>query len=136
MPLSYAMPSHVLMRETLANGGENGSGLGDGALAAAVARKWVLDADEYYDLLAPRGQSSLDLWETEYLQRLEGEDPVLEWVRATGLRPILNGLGRGRAGAVHRGVSESACARSYPRRADGHTLYPFRRLFMVATRQG
>jgi hypothetical protein len=35
---------------------------------------------------------SLDIWETEYLQVLEGQDPVLEWVKGTGLRPILNGL--------------------------------------------
>lgn len=134
MPLSYSMPSHVLMRETLANGGVNGSRLGDDALAAAVARKWVLDAGEYYDLLAPQAQS-IDLWETEYLQRLEGDDPVLEWVKATGLRPILNGLDgaeRERFVEVYRKRLRTA----YPRRAGGHTLYPFRRLFMVATRRG
>ena len=91
MPLSHSMPSHVLMRDTLANGGVNGARLGDEALADSVARRWVLDAGEYHDLLAPEA-SSVDIWETEYLQRLEGDDPVLEWVKATGLRPILNGL--------------------------------------------
>lgn len=134
MPLSYSMPSHVLMRETLANGGVNGSRLGDDALVAEVARKWVLDADEYHDLLAPEA-SSLDLWETEYLQRLQGDDPVLEWVKSTGLRPILNrldGVERERFIEVYRERLRTA----YPRRADGRTLYPFRRLFMVATRRG
>ena len=134
MPLSFSMPSHVLMRETLANGGVNGSRLGDEALAAAVVRKWVLDAGEYYDLLAPEA-ASVDIWETEYIQRLEGDDPVLEWVKATGLRPILNGLdGDDRARFVE--VYRERLRRKYPRRADGHTLYPFRRLFMVATRRG
>ena len=134
MPLSYSMPSHVLMRETLANGGVNGSRLGDDALAAAVARKWVLDAGEYYDLLGPQAQS-VDIWETEYLQRLEGDDPVLEWVKSTGLRPILNSLDgaeRERFIEVYRQRLRTA----YPRRGAGHTLYPFRRLFMVATRRG
>ena len=134
VPLSYSMPSHVLMREALANGGVNGSRLGDDALAAAVARKWVLDSDEYYDLLAPQAQS-VNIWETEYRQRLEGDDPVLEWVKATGLRPILNGLDgpqRERFIEVYRKRLRTA----YPRRAGGHTLYPFRRLFMVATRRG
>ena len=133
MPLSFSMPSHVLMRETLANGGVNGARLGDDALASAVARKWVLDAGEYYDLLAP-GASSLDIWETEYLQRLEGDDPILEWVEATGLRPILNGLDgaeRERFIEVYRERLRAA----YPRRAGSHTLYPFRRLFMVAMRR-
>ena len=133
MPLSFSMKSHVLMRETLADGGEFGGRLGDKALTAAVARKWVLDAEEYYDLLAPQA-SSVDMWETEYVQRLEGDDPILEWVKATGLRPILNGL----RGAERERFIEEYCARlrtAYPLRADGSTLYPFRRLFMVATRR-
>ena len=134
MPLSFSMPSHVLMRETLANGGVNGSRLGDEALSAAVVRKWVLDAGEYYDLLAPEA-ASVDVWETEYIQRLEGDDPVLEWVKATGLRPILNGLD-GDDCARFVEVYRERLRRKYPRRADGHTLYPFRRLFMVATRRG
>lgn len=133
MPLSHSMPSHVLMRETLADGGVNGSRLGDKALAAAVARRWVLDAGEYHDLLAPAAES-VDVWETEYVQQLEGADPVLEWVKATGLRPILNGLRdaeRERFVEVYR----ERLRRVYPRRADGQTLYPFRRLFVVATRR-
>ena len=134
MPLSFSMPSHVLMRETLANGGVNGSRLGDEALSAAVVRKWVLDAGEYYDLLAPEA-ASVDIWETEYIQRLEGDDPVLEWVKATGLRPLLNGLD-GDDCACFVEVYRERLRRKYPRRADGHTLYPFRRLFMVATRRG
>ena len=134
MPLSYSMASHVLMREVLATAGPEGSRLGDEALAAAVGRKWVLDAGEYHDLLAPRA-SSLDIWETEYLQRLEGDDPVLEWVRSTGLRPILNGL-HGADRERFLDVYRERLRRAYPRRADGHTLYPFRRLFMVAMRGG
>ena len=132
MPLSYSMRSHVLMRETLADGGVNGSRLGDEALAASVARRWVLEAGEYYDLLAPRAHS-VDVWETEYVQQLEGEDPVLEWVRATGLRPVLNGL-RGAERERFIEVYRERLRRAYPRRAAGQTLYPFRRLFMVATR--
>ena len=134
MPLSYSMPSHVLMREALATGGANGTRLGDDALAAAVARKWVLDAGEYHDLLAPHA-SSLDIWESEYLQRLEGDDPVLEWVRSTGLRPILNGL-HGAERERFIDVYRERLRHAYPRRADGYTLYPFRRLFMVAMRPG
>ena len=87
MPLSWDLPSHRLMRATLANGGPDGSPLGTAELRAAVGRRWVEDAAYYYDFLAGRS-TSLDIWETEYLQVLEGEDPVLEWVKGTGLRPI------------------------------------------------
>lgn len=132
MPLSWGMPSHRLMRETLADGGHNGSPLGAQTLRQAVARKWVDDAEEYYDLLVGR-VSSLDIWETEYLQVLAGADPVFEWVKGTGLRPILNALEDEEretflAEYAHR------LRETYPVRADGHTLYPFRRLFLVATR--
>jgi trans-aconitate 2-methyltransferase len=113
----------------LRDGGPGGGALGDAALVDSMARKWVLDAEEYYDLLAPL-MPELDIWHTEYLQVLEGEDPVLEGVKATGLRPVLNGLGdaeREQYLATYRQRLRAA----YPRRADGHTLYPFRRLFIV-----
>lgn len=132
MPLSWGMPSHWLMRETLANGGEGGEPLGSETLRHSVARKWVLDAEEYYDLLVGKA-AGLDIWETEYLQVLEGEDPVLEWVKGTGLRPILNGL----AGAERECFLAEYARRLrevYPTRPDGRTLYPFRRLFLTATR--
>ena len=131
MPLSWAAPSHRLMRETLANGDTDGKALGSEELRQAVARDWVEEAAVYYDLLAACS-SSLDIWETEYLQLLEGDDPVLEWVKGTGLRPILTSLGDKER---ERFLAEYAqCLRAaYPVRASGHTLYPFRRLFIVAT---
>lgn len=130
MPLSWDAPSHRLMRETLANGGPNGSSLGSEQLRQAVARKWVEDAEVYYDLLVDCTQS-LDIWETEYLQILEGNDPVLEWVKGTGLRPILNGLDEHERGLFLTEYTQRL-REAYPTRADGSTLYPFRRLFIVA----
>jgi trans-aconitate 2-methyltransferase len=131
MPLSWDMPSHQLMRETLANGGPEGKSLGTAELRQAVGRKWVEDAGNYYDLLEG-SCTNVDIWETEYLQILSGDDPVLEWVKATGLRPILNGLGDGER---EQFVAEyrQRLRTAYPMRANGHTLYPFQRLFMVAT---
>ncbi len=132
MPLSWPLPSHRLMRETLANGGPQSGALGSEALRRSMARKWVEDASVYYDLLVD-GAKALDIWETEYLQALEGDDAVLEWVKGTGLRPILNGL----EGTERETFLEEYARRlrqAYPPRADGRTLYPFRRLFVVATR--
>lgn len=133
MPLSRKSPSHLLMSETLASGGPGGAAIGPEPLRREVARRWVLDAPEYYDLLAPHA-ATLDVWETEYLQVLRGDDPVLEWVSGTGLRPILNGLA-GEERERFLGVYRQALRRAYPARPDGTTLYPFRRLFIVATRR-
>jgi trans-aconitate 2-methyltransferase len=120
------------MRDTLANGGPNGQALGSEALRQAMARNWVEEATVYYRWLVD-STGSLDIWETEYLQILEGDNAVLEWVTSTGLRPILNGLDeaeRTRFLAEYTRRLQNA----YPVQPNGRTLYPFRRLFIVAVR--
>lgn len=131
MPLSWHLPSHRSMRETLANGGPGGHALGTEALRDAAARNPVGDASRYYDLLAGRART-VDVWTTEYLQVLEGDDPVLDWVKGTGLRPILNGLADDER-ALFLAEYTRRLRAAYPPRADGRTLYPFQRLFVVAT---
>jgi trans-aconitate 2-methyltransferase len=123
MPRNWNAPSHRLMRETLED-----LKLGSVELKRYVRRVWVEEPDFYYDLLAPRAKT-LDVWETEYQQVLEGDDPVLEWVKSTGLRPILEEL---KEKSVYLEEYASRLRKAYPRRADGKTLYPFRRLFIVA----
>lgn len=91
MPLNRDAPSHRLMHETLENGGPGGGPLGTEELRLAVARNHVQDVDVYYELLADCS-TSVDIWTTEYWQVLEGRDPVLEWVKGAGLRPMLHGL--------------------------------------------
>ncbi len=127
MPLSWSAPSHRLMREVLTEGP-----YGSEALRRRVGRNWVAEPAVYYDLLRD-GATGLDIWETEYLQILDGEDPVLEWVKGTGLRPILNEL-EGAERAAFLETYRRRLREVYPRRADGCTLYPFRRLFLVARR--
>lgn len=120
MPLSWGMASHRLMRETLENGGTDGKELGSEELRQAVGRKWVEDAAQYYDLLEGIC-SNVDIWETEYLQILAGDDPVLEWVKGTGLRPILNGLGDVEREQFLEEYRQRLRV-AYPLRANGQTL--------------
>lgn len=130
MPLSWGEPSHRLIRETLADGGPGGRPLGPKQLREAVARKWVEDPAYYYDLLTAEGARP-DIWTTRYLQVLEGDDAVFEWVKATGLRPVLNTL---EAEDLSQFIAEykRRLREAYPARTDGKTLYPFPRLFLVA----
>jgi trans-aconitate 2-methyltransferase len=85
----------------------------------------------YYDLLAPLA-ASLDMWETEYLQVLEGENPVKEWTKGTWLSPLLDALDEPQRSDFEEAYARRVAA-AYPQRADGKTLFPFRRLFMIAT---
>jgi trans-aconitate 2-methyltransferase len=125
MPRSWGLPSHRLMRETLVD-----LGLGSEDLRRSLEEDPVEEPGAYYELLAPR-TSHLEIWETEYLQALEGPDPVLEWVKGTGLRPVLLDLSEADKKEFIPEYARRLRA-AYPPSADGRTLYPFRRLFLVA----
>lgn len=92
-----------------------------------------LAAQAYFDLLAPLADT-LDIWETDYLHVLEGDDPVVEWSKGTGAAPLLAALGADERAAFLARYAEAMRA-AYPRRADGRTLLPFRRIFLVAVRK-
>lgn len=130
MPLSWNLPSHELMRTTLADCAVGGGSLGTGELRRSMARKWVEDAEFYYDVLA-HCTASIDIWESEYVQVLAGDDGVLEWVRGTGLRPILEEL-KDDERDVFLEEYRRRLRVAYPVRPDGTVLYRFRRLFIVA----
>jgi trans-aconitate 2-methyltransferase len=76
----------------------------------------------------------VDAWETTYLHVLAGEDPVYEWIRGTGARPVLQSLPDE---LRERFVSEYKLRlrAAYPARSYG-TVLPFRRTFVVAHRVG
>lgn len=126
MPRNFDAPSHVLLRAVA------DEGPWAPRLAAGVLRAPVAEPAWYYDLLAPRA-AALDIWESEYLHILEGEDPVLGWTRATALRPVIAAL-EPAARARFEAEYAKRLRAAYPRRPDGRTLFPFRRLFIVATR--
>jgi trans-aconitate 2-methyltransferase len=66
---------------------------------------------------------------------LEGDDPVKEWTKGTWLKPLLDALQEPERSAFEARYAE-LLRPAYPRRADGRTLLPFRRLFIVATARG
>ena len=83
----------------------------------------------YLRLMSELGARVL-AWETTYHQALQGEDPVVEWMKGTGLRPVLAALDdaqRAEFLAEYGGRMRAA----YPRQAFG-TVLPYRRIFLVA----
>lgn len=87
---------------------------------------------DYYDLLAPHSRA-LDIWQTEYLHVLSGDDPVAEWTRGSSLGPLLAALDEREAQEFYDEYA-AHMRHAYPKRADGTTLLPFPRIFIVATR--
>jgi trans-aconitate 2-methyltransferase len=90
----------------------------------------VLEPGAYWDLLRPH-VAALDIWETIYLHALQGEDAVGEWASGSSLRPFLDKLPEEQRPEFRRAYAD-AVRPHYPRLADGTTLLPFRRLFLLA----
>jgi|TARA_B100000315_G_scaffold246315_1_gene273458 trans-aconitate 2-methyltransferase len=124
MPRMFDAPSHRAMRETAQ------AGPWRHRLEALLGPPQVAPPEFYYQLLAPHAVE-LDIWECEYLQILEGPNPVLAWTQGTALRPFLAALEEPERSAFEADFAGRLAA-LYPPAADGCTLFPFRRLFMVA----
>ena len=125
VPANHHQASYRLLRE-LMESPRWSARLGEVRLAFQAA-----EPARFLDLLAGTG-CAVDAWETTYLHVLPGEDPVLGWLKGTGLRPVLAALEE-----PDRAEFEAEYAArlrvAYPRREYG-TVLPFRRVFVVATR--
>jgi trans-aconitate 2-methyltransferase len=71
------------------------------------------------------------MWQTTYMHALNGENAVADWAAGSSLRPFLDRLPEDRKEPFRLAYTAAALPH-YPRRADGTTLLPFQRLFMVA----
>lgn len=125
LPGNFDQPSHAVLRE-LAD-----SPRWREQLAGVSLNRQAGDPAEYLDLLAREGLA-VDAWETTYLHVLQGPDPVTEWYKGTGLRPVLAALGEADAAEFVRQYGQRMRS-AYPAAPYG-TLLPFRRVFVVAHR--
>jgi len=125
MPRNFGAPSHTLMFEVADDGPWADR------LRGIHRRSPVAEPGYYYDRLAPHAKA-LDIWETEYQQVLDGENPVPEFTKGSWLKTLLDALEE----PLRTQFWEAYRVRvleAYPPKADGHTLFPFKRLFIVAT---
>ncbi|MBI5164667.1 MAG: methyltransferase domain-containing protein [Magnetospirillum sp.] len=124
MPRNHGAPSHTGMVAAAR------SGPWATKLAPLLRPSPVAEPAVYYDLLAPLA-AEIDIWETEYLHILDGADPVLRWTMGTALKPLVDVLDDSERPAFLADYAARMRA-AYPPRSDGKTLFPFRRVFLVA----
>ena len=126
VPDNFTEPSHTLLLE-LRTSPRWRDRLGEDADRAAGVER----PERYLQALVAAGLDA-DVWQTEYLHVLDGDDPVLEWVKGTALRPVLSlldGDDRDRFVAEYAALLREA----YPKQDFG-TVFPFRRTFAVGRR--
>ncbi len=125
MPRNHGAPSHTLMAEMAREK------VWASRLLPILREEPTQPPAFYYDLLSGVAKGGIDLWETEYLHLLQGDDAALNWIRGTALRPLLDALEPGEGEAFSDRLA-AQLREAYPKRPDGRTLFPFRRLFLIA----
>jgi trans-aconitate 2-methyltransferase len=126
MPGNFDAPSHTILHEVCSSQrwAAQLSHLND------TPRTWET-LPWYTETLIELG-FNLDAWETTYLHVLHGQNPVLEWVKGTALRPVLAVLGA-QDQAEFLADYGARLLEAYPVTPHG-TILPFRRVFFVAER--
>jgi trans-aconitate 2-methyltransferase len=127
VPGNFEAPSHTILRDLCR------SPRWESRLAEVNRWRPVREPADYLELLTRHG-CHVEAWETTYIQVLPGDDPVLEWVKGTALRPVLTVLGAGEAREFLADYSRRL-REAYPAGPYG-TVFPFRRIFVVARRPG
>ncbi|WP_445179476.1 methyltransferase domain-containing protein [Pseudomonas sp. McL0111] len=130
MPDWRDAPWYRLMLDALNEDGVGGRPLGTAQLRQRMAARPLLSLEDYYRLLAPLTES-LDIWETEQLQVVDGKSPVYDWVKVSALRPVMQALDSAeQARFIYHYLMRVHA--HYPQEGNGHTLFPFKRIFIVA----
>jgi trans-aconitate 2-methyltransferase len=124
MPHSFDQPSHLTLEEIARNGKWADK-------LASWGRMKVKPTAWYAEMMMKLG-FEVDAWETTYYFVLQGDDPVLEWVKGTSLQPILNLL-EPEERTEFTSIYAARLRELYPKTPSG-TVYPFKRIFFVATR--
>ncbi|HWB49803.1 MAG TPA: trans-aconitate 2-methyltransferase [Stellaceae bacterium] len=126
MPRNHDFATHRLMRQVAAEGAWRDR------LAGARDPSPVQPPAFYYDLLAPRA-AAFTVWETDYIQIMDGVPAIIAWLHGTGLRPFLARLTEAER-PVFLDRYAALLADAYPAQSDGKILLPYPRLFFIATK--
>lgn len=124
LPDNEGEPSHRLMRAVAATPAFRDLSLG--------GKRETIGAFADYEAALSPPCDEVDLWRTVYAHRLGSPDDVVKWVEGSGLRPYLDPLDADRR-AAFLAVYREAVAEAYPAQPSGAVLFPFPRLFAVAS---
>jgi trans-aconitate 2-methyltransferase len=125
VPGNQTAPSHVLLHEL----GQDPRFV---QWTGGIDRRIMPPAADYVTDLSALGLTT-DAWETTYLHVLRGDDPVFDWISATGARPYLAAL-PDEFREIFVNEYKAMLREAYPRQSFG-TVLGFRRIFVVGHRE-
>jgi len=129
MPNSYHLPAHTVMHDVASDPRAPWSEL----LAGVTETYSVRPIAFYYDTLRKQA-SRLNIWQTEYLQIMDGPEAVLEWVTSTAMRRFTEPLPNDKMRKEFRNHVLERIQLMYPPNDQGKSLFPYFRLFVIAYR--
>lgn len=124
-PMNYQEPIHQIIKEI------------------STSNKWSskfenprvfynLTQGEYYDLLSNIA-SDFYMWQTTYFHKMQSHSDIMEWYRATGLRPYLNVLSETDKLDFEKDIYDKLI-KAYPKQKNGEIIFRFPRFFFVAVK--
>lgn len=128
MPNNFHLPTHQVTLRILQNNASWQPLLKK--LRYGLLTQPLYNISWYYDLLTSLGMRALQCWETTYYHEMPDYQAILNWVKGTGLRPVLSFMNIDDQ-TTFAEVYLKAIAEAYPLQANKKILLPFTRLFMV-----
>jgi trans-aconitate 2-methyltransferase len=128
MPNNFHSPSHQVTLKILQTN-ENWNSLLK-QLRYGILKEPFYNLSWYYDLLIKAGAKNIQLWETEYFQQMSDHQGIFEWIKSTGLRPILTQMNSENQKNFEN-LYVKAVSNEYPVQVNNKIMLPFKRIFMT-----
>ncbi len=125
MPMNGEEPLYRIIREVVGSSEFDFS-------SVCFEKNDVLAPDKYYDILS-KCSSGFHIWETVYYHTMKSHEQLVDWVRATRLRPYLEVLRDEEKAAFEAQILEKVRS-AYPFTENGSIILRFRRLFFTAVK--
>jgi len=87
----------------------------------------------YYDVLAPRA-AAVDVWQTEYQHVIPNADAIVEWYKGSALRSFFDAMSSDSERETFLSAFRERIRAAYRPQPDGKVLFPFLRLFVIASK--
>ena len=105
-----------------------------GSATKGAAEQFTIHNYSYYFDHLSQLYNSTDMWETSYMHIMDSHFSILEMIRSTGLRPYLDRLENEKDKKDFEEQVLSEITKVYPGQKNGKIIFPFKRLFFIASK--